>query len=41
VDPYQVMIEQVSVAVRGEEAWLPEPDWSLWVAEAMEMATAR
>ncbi len=41
VDPYQVMIEQFSVAVRGEEAWLPDPAWSLWVAEAMEMATAR
>lgn len=41
VDPYQVMVEQFSLAVRGEEAWLPDPAWSLWVAEAMEMATAR
>lgn len=40
VDPYQVMIEQVSRAVRGESAWLPDRDWSIWVAEAMEMATA-
>ena len=41
VDPYQLMIEHVSRAVRGEAAWLPDREWSVWVAEAMEMATAR
>ena len=41
VDPYQLMIEHVSRVVRGEQAWLPDREWSVWVAEAMEMATAR
>lgn len=39
VDPYRLMIEQVSRAVRGEQAWLPDRGWSLWVAEAMAMST--
>lgn len=38
VDPYRVMVEHVSRAVRGDEAWLPDRAWSLWVAEATEMA---
>lgn len=41
VDPYRLMIEGFSRAVRGDEAWLPDRTWSLWVAEAMAMALAR
>lgn len=37
VDPYRLMIENVSAAVRGETAWLPDPQWSLAVAEAMDL----
>jgi xylose dehydrogenase (NAD/NADP) len=38
VDPYRVMIEHVSRAVLGEQSWLPEREWSAWVAEATDMA---
>jgi xylose dehydrogenase (NAD/NADP) len=36
VDPYRLMLEAVSAAVRGDEAWLPDPSWSVVVAEAMD-----
>lgn len=36
VDPYRLMIEAVSSAIRGEGGWLPDPQWSLTVAEAMD-----
>jgi D-xylose 1-dehydrogenase (NADP+, D-xylono-1,5-lactone-forming) len=41
VDPYQVMVEHVSLAVRGEPAWLPDRSWSLWVADAIDLALSR
>lgn len=41
VDPYRLMIEQVSAAARGEDVWLPSPSWSVVVAEAMEEIHAR
>jgi len=37
VDPYRLMIEQFSAAVRGERAWLPDPRWSLSTARAMDL----
>ncbi len=40
VDPYRLMIESVSAAVRGEGGWLPDPQWSLTVAEAMDAILA-
>ena len=36
VDPYRLMVENVSRAIRGETAWLPDPAWSLVVADAMD-----
>jgi xylose dehydrogenase (NAD/NADP) len=36
VDPYRLMIEHVTAAVAGHDAWLPDPLWSLTVAEAMD-----
>ena len=41
VDPYRLMIENVSRAIRGERAWLPDPDWSVAVADAMDAILAR
>jgi predicted dehydrogenase len=41
VDPYRRMVEQVSAAIRGDDAWLPDPAWSITVADAMDaIATA-
>jgi predicted dehydrogenase len=40
VDPYRLMIESVSAAVRGESAWLPDPRWSITVARAMDAILA-
>ena len=36
VDPYRLMVENVSRAVLGQDAWLPDPEWSIVVAEAMD-----
>ena len=36
VDPYRRMVEQVSSAIRGEGGWLPDPGWSIVVADAMD-----
>lgn len=36
VDPYRLMVESVSAAVRDEAAWLPRPEWSIAVADAMD-----
>lgn len=36
VDPYRLMIENVSASLRGELNWLPDPRWSLTVADAMD-----
>ena len=36
VDPYRLMIEQVSAAIRGDGGWLPDPAWSITVADAMD-----
>ena len=36
VDPYRLMVENVSRAVLGQDAWLPDPQWSIVVAEAMD-----
>jgi predicted dehydrogenase len=41
VDPYRLMIEAVSSAVRGERGWLPDPRWSITVADAMDAILAR
>lgn len=35
-DPYRLMVEHVSRALRGEQAWLPDPNWSLMVARTMD-----
>jgi xylose dehydrogenase (NAD/NADP) len=35
VDPYRLMIEHVGRAARGEPHWLPQPGWSIVVADAM------
>ena len=40
-DPYRLMIESVSSALRSEGGWLPDPRWSLTVAEAMDAILAR
>jgi len=40
VDPYRLMIENVSRAVLGRDAWLPDPRWSIIVAEAMDAILA-
>lgn len=36
VDPYQIMFEQFSRAIRGDESWLPQPWQSIRVAELVE-----
>lgn len=36
VDPYRLMIESFSAAIRGDGGWLPDPGWSLTVADAMD-----
>lgn len=41
VDPYRLMIESVSSAIRGEGGWLPDPRWSITVAEAMDAILSR
>ena len=41
VDPYRLMIEAVSAAIRDEGGWLPDPRWSLAVAEAMDAIFSR
>lgn len=41
VDPYRLMIESVSAAIRGDGGWLPDPQWSLTVAEAMDAILSR
>lgn len=41
VDPYRLMIESVSAALQGRPAWLPRPEWSLVVAEAMDAILER
>lgn len=41
VDPYRLMIESVSAAIRGDGGWLPDPRWSLTVAEAMDAILSR
>ena len=40
-DPYRLMIEHVSAAIRGDHAWLPDPLWSITVAEAMDAIASR
>lgn len=40
VDPYRLMIESFSAAVRDEHRWLPRPEWSIVVAEAMDAILA-
>lgn len=41
VDPYRLMIESVSAAIRDEGGWLPDPRWSLDVADAMDAIASR
>ena len=41
VDPYRLMIESVSSALRGDGGWLPDPRWSITVADAMDAILAR
>lgn len=41
VDPYRLMIESVSAAIRGDGGWLPDPRWSLTVSEAMDAILSR
>lgn len=41
VDPYRLMIENVSAVVAGREGWLPDPRWSLTVADAMDAIAAK
>jgi predicted dehydrogenase len=41
VDPYRLMIESVSAAIRGDGGWTPDPQWSLTVADAMDAILAR
>ena len=36
VDPYRLMIENVSDALRDGSGWLPDPRWSITVAHAMD-----
>lgn len=40
-DPYRIMIEHVSAAIRGDHAWIPDPHWSITVAEAMDAIASR
>ncbi|MFM9049175.1 MAG: Gfo/Idh/MocA family protein [Actinomycetota bacterium] len=40
VDPYRLMVENVSRAVLGQDCWLPDPQWSIVVAEAMDAILA-
>jgi hypothetical protein len=30
------MVENLSAAIRGDGGWLPDPAWSLTVADAMD-----
>lgn len=41
VDPYRLMIEHVGRAARGEPAWLPDPGWSVVVADLMHAVLTR
>lgn len=41
VDPYRLMIEAVSARLQGRDAWLPRPEWSIVVAEAMDAILER
>ena len=41
VDPYRLMIENVSAVIAGREGWLPDPQWSLTVADAMDEIAAK
>lgn len=41
VDPYRLMIENVSAVIAGREGWLPDPHWSLTVADAMDEIAAK
>ena len=41
VDPYRLMIESVSAFVRGDGGWIPDPRWSITVADAMDAILAR
>ena len=41
VDPYRLMIESVSAAIRGDGGWLPDPGWSLTVADSMDAILSR
>lgn len=41
VDPYRLMIENVSAVIAGGDGWLPDPAWSITVAEAMDAILAR
>jgi D-xylose 1-dehydrogenase (NADP+, D-xylono-1,5-lactone-forming) len=40
VDPYRLMLEQVSASIRGENAWLPDRAWSIAVADIMDAIRA-
>lgn len=40
VDPYRLMIESVSAVVAGHGGWLPDPQWSITVADAMDAIAA-
>lgn len=40
VDPYRLMVEEVSAAIAGRDSWLPDPTWSLVVADAMDAILA-
>jgi xylose dehydrogenase (NAD/NADP) len=40
VDPYRLMVEHVSAALRGQDSWLPDPAWSITVADAMDAIAA-
>ena len=40
VDPYRLMIENVSAVVAGRGGWLPDPQWSITVADAMDAIAA-
>jgi predicted dehydrogenase len=41
VDPYQIMFEQVSRKIRGQEAWIPEPWQSIRVAELVDQIQSK
>jgi len=40
VDPYRIMIEQISHRIRGSESWLPPSRWSLVASDAIDQALA-